>query len=76
MSESIDVAVLIGSLRAGSFSSRIAAALQERAPPRLRFRTVPIGNLPLYNQDEDGDAAPAAMRRSAPPLRRPKPFFL
>ena len=59
MSVIFDVAVLMGSLRANSFSSRVAAAL-DAAAPNLSFRNVPIGELPLYNQDRDGEYAPAA----------------
>ena len=60
MSDTFEVAVLIGSLRANSYSGQVAGALEALAPSSLRFRTVPIGNLPLYNQDLDGDSAPAA----------------
>lgn len=60
MSETLDIAVLIGSLRRNSYSSWVAAAVEAAAPPTLSFRTVPIGDLPLYNQDRDGDDAPAA----------------
>jgi chromate reductase len=55
-----NIAVLIGSLRANSFSSRVAAAFEEAAPDSLQFRHVSIGDLPLYNQDLDGDKAPTA----------------
>jgi chromate reductase len=60
MPEKREVAVLIGSLRANSYSSRIAAAAAKLAPAHLHFTTVPIGDLPLYNQDHEGDKAPAA----------------
>src|ERR1700760_3777352 len=55
-----EVAVLIGSLRANSFSSRVAAAAAKVAPTHLHFNTVALGELPLYNQDRDGEQAPAA----------------
>lgn len=48
-----DVAVFVGSLRKDGYSSRFASALAEIAPDRLRFSTVSIGDLPLYNQDLD-----------------------
>jgi chromate reductase, NAD(P)H dehydrogenase (quinone) len=60
MSDTFNVAVLIGSLRANSYSSRVAAALEQVAPPSLCFRTIPIADLPLYNQDREGDVVPAA----------------
>jgi chromate reductase, NAD(P)H dehydrogenase (quinone) len=60
MSDKFKIAVLIGSLRAKSYSSRVAAALEGVAPANLSFRNIPIADLPLYNQDRDGDDAPAA----------------
>jgi chromate reductase len=45
------VAVLIGSLRRESLNRRIANVLIELAPPTLQTEIVPIGDLPLYNQD-------------------------
>jgi NAD(P)H-dependent FMN reductase/ketosteroid isomerase-like protein len=56
----LQVAVLVGSLRAQSFSRKIAKALAARAPDSLRCRFVEIGELPLYNEDLDGDEPPAA----------------
>ena len=58
MTRTFDVAVLIGSLRRDGFSRRVADALMQRSPPSLSLRIVPIGKLPLYNQDDD-DHAPA-----------------
>jgi chromate reductase len=59
----IKVAVLVGSLRQGSFSKSIALALKEIAAPGLDLGLVEIGDLPLYNPDLDNDAAPAAWLR-------------
>lgn len=50
-----DIAVLIGSLRAGSLNRMAAKALATLAPDRLRLDIVEIGHLPLYNQDFDAD---------------------
>ena len=56
-----NVAVLIGSLRKGSFNRKLAGALINLAPPSLRCQIVEIGQLPLYNPDlEEGGDAPAA----------------
>jgi len=49
-----DVVVLVGSLRKESFTRKMANALRELAPPSLKLEIVEIGQLPLYNQDEDG----------------------
>jgi chromate reductase len=47
----IDVGVLVGSLRTGSYSRRMAHALAKLAPGPLRLSIIEIGALPLYNQD-------------------------
>ncbi len=60
MSATRNVAVIVGSLRQGSFSRLIAKALAALAPPDLHLTIVDIGQLPLYNQDDDGPAPPAA----------------
>lgn len=51
-----EVAVLVGSLRRDSINRKVAHALIELAPSRLKPEIVGIGQLPLYNQD--GDANP------------------
>ncbi len=56
------VAVLVGSLRKDSFNKRLAHALEKIAGDRAEFRHVRIDDLPLYNQDLDGDY-PAACKR-------------
>ena len=48
-----DVAVLVGSLRKGSFNRMMAHALAGLAPPGLRLEIVEIRDLPLYDQDLD-----------------------
>src|SRR5574338_691018 len=60
MSRSYDVAVLIGSLRRESFNRKMAAAAREVAPPELALRVVEIRDLPLYDEDLEGEAAPRA----------------
>ncbi|MBV9969199.1 MAG: NAD(P)H-dependent oxidoreductase [Xanthobacteraceae bacterium] len=53
-----DVAVIVGSLRKGSYNRMMARALASLAPPSLALEIVEIGMLPLYNQDEDENADP------------------
>jgi chromate reductase len=48
---STNVRVLVGSLRAGSYSRRMAHALAALAPEPLALSIIEIGALPLYNQD-------------------------
>jgi chromate reductase len=56
------VAVIVGSLRKDSVNRRFAEALAKLARPKLDFRFVEIGDLPLYNQDLEG-ALPASVVR-------------
>ncbi|RRN57241.1 NAD(P)H-dependent oxidoreductase [Pseudoxanthomonas sp. SGNA-20] len=49
------VAVIVGSLRKDSINRKLARALERLGGDRLQFDHVQIGNLPLYNQDFDGD---------------------
>ena len=56
------VAVLVGSLRKGSFNKQLAHALEKIAGDRPEFRHIRIDDLPLYNQDFDGDY-PAVCKR-------------
>jgi chromate reductase, NAD(P)H dehydrogenase (quinone) len=54
-----DVAVIIGSLRKDSINRKLASALADLAPSGLKLNIVEIGQLPLYNQDDD-ENPPAA----------------
>lgn len=53
-----DVAVFVGSLRKDSSNRKTARALADLAPASLRLEIVEIGDLPLYNQDQE-DNPPA-----------------
>jgi len=55
-----NVAVIVGSLRKGSFSRMAALALAKLAPEGMTLKIVEIGDLPLYNQDADAEGAPPA----------------
>ncbi len=52
------IAVIIGSLRKESFNRKVAKTLMLLAPPTLDMEIVEIGQLALYNQDDD-DNPPA-----------------
>ncbi len=58
MTRSIDVAVIVGSLRKASINRMVAKALIELAPAHLNLGIAEIGQLQLYNQDLD-DHPPA-----------------
>jgi chromate reductase, NAD(P)H dehydrogenase (quinone) len=64
MSATRDVAVFVGSLRKESFNRKVAKALIAMAPAPLKLEIVEIGQLPLYNQDDDANppAASAAFK--------------
>jgi chromate reductase len=47
------IAVIVGSLRKESFNRKVAKALMQLAPPTLEMEIVEIGQLPLYNEDDD-----------------------
>jgi chromate reductase, NAD(P)H dehydrogenase (quinone) len=57
-----DIAVVVGSLRRDSFNRKLAAGLARLAPADFRLKEVQIGDLPLYNQDDDANQAPAVKR--------------
>jgi chromate reductase len=59
---SYDIAVIIGSLRKDSFNRRLAEALAKLAPAEFAFKHIQIGDLPLYNQDDDDNQAPSVKR--------------
>ena len=58
----IKVAVFVGSLRKDSINRKLARAVEKLAPQDLAFEHVPIGGLPLYDQDFDSDY-PAACKQ-------------
>jgi len=56
------IAVVVGSLRRDSFNRKLATALARLAPSEFVFKQVQIGDLPLYNQDDDASPAAAVQR--------------
>ncbi len=59
---SVRVALIVGSLRKGSFTRAIGMAIKDLAADRLDLVPVEIGDLPLYNPDLEEDI-PAAWAR-------------
>ena len=59
------IAVIVGSLRHDSFNRRLATAIVKLAPPEFLFRQLQIGDLPLYNQDDDANQAASVKRLKA-----------
>lgn len=58
----ITIAVLVGSLRRESFNRKLADALARLAPDDVAFDLQEIGDLPLYNQDDDANPPRPAVR--------------
>ena len=61
----IQIAVIVGSLRKESFNRKLAKALEALAPAGCSFKHVAIGDLPLYNQDDDAKQAASVLRLKA-----------
>jgi chromate reductase, NAD(P)H dehydrogenase (quinone) len=59
------IAVVVGSLRKDSFNGKLATAIARLAPAEFAFKHVSIGDLPLYNQDDDANQAEAVKRLKA-----------
>lgn len=51
----LHIAIVVGSLRQASFNRQLAQAITKMAPAGVHFKEVAIGELPLYNQDADGN---------------------
>lgn len=58
----IQIAVIVGSLRKESINRRLANAIVHLAPASINFHFVELGDLPLYNQDDDDHQAASVMR--------------
>ena len=59
------IAVVVGSLRKESFNHQLATALARLAPDDFQLQQLEIGNLPLYNQDDDAHPAESVVRFKA-----------
>ncbi len=55
------VAVVVGSLRRDSLNRKLAKALAAQAPAPLSLASVEIGQLALYNQDDDANPPAASV---------------
>lgn len=56
------IAVVVGSLRQDSLNRQLATAMAKLAPAEFSFKQLQIGNLPLYNQDDDANQAASVKR--------------
>ena len=60
--QEIHIAVIVGSLRRDSLNRKLANALALLAPADFSFTQLQIGDLPLYNQDDDANPATPVKR--------------
>jgi chromate reductase len=56
------IAVIVGSLRRESHNRQLANAIVKLAPAYLAFKHIEIGDLPLYNQDDDANQSATVKR--------------
>ena len=59
------IAVIVGSLRRESLNHKLANAIVKLAPAEFNFTQLSIGDLPLYNQDDDANQAESVKRLKA-----------
>ncbi len=59
------IAVIVGSLRKDSLNRMMANAVVKLAPSDFSFEHAQIGDLPLYNQDDDANQAESVKRLKA-----------
>ena len=59
------IAVIVGSLRKDSLNRKLATAITRLAPSDFSFKQLEIGDLPLYNQDDDMHPAASVKRLKA-----------
>jgi len=59
------IAVLVGSIRQDSINRKLANAMATLAPAEFSFKELEIGDLPLYNQDDDANPADSVKRLKA-----------
>ena len=60
MEKQLRIVAVVGSLRRESYTRRVVLALQQLVPPSVTIDIVPIGALPLYNEDDDLGTPPPA----------------
>jgi len=56
------IAAIVGSLRRDSINRKLANALVKLGPADFSFKLLEIGDLPLYNQDDDANQAEPVVR--------------
>jgi chromate reductase len=72
MADQLNVLVICGSLRKGSYNAALARALPELAPPEMKFTSAPAyDGLPMYNADiQQASGFPPASEALAAAIRK------
>lgn len=60
--DNFKIALIVGSFRRDSFNKKFATALAKLAPAQFELKQIEIGDLPLYNQDDDQNQAAGVKR--------------
>ena len=63
--DTVQIAVIVGSLRRESTNRQLASAMAKLGPADFVFKQLQIGDLPLYNQDDDANQAEPVKRLKA-----------
>lgn len=58
----LQIGLIVGSLRKASINHQLAHAVIKLAPPDVSFKFIEIGDLPLYNQDDDDHQSKSVKR--------------
>lgn len=61
----LQIAVVVGSLRKDSINRQLANAISKLAPEDVQFNILEVGDLPIYNQDDDAHQAESVKRMKA-----------
>ncbi|HEY8551721.1 MAG TPA: NAD(P)H-dependent oxidoreductase [Vicinamibacterales bacterium] len=59
------IIVMVGSLRRDSYNRQLANAVTKLAPPEFTFQHARLDDIPLYNQDDDGNQPEPVKRLKA-----------
>jgi len=70
MTQALHIVGICGSLRAGSHSRLLLRTTAELLPAHSRLLELDIGELPHYNEDIDGSAAPDAVMKARQAVER------
>jgi chromate reductase len=66
----VNLLAIPGSLRKGSYTRAVARSLSDMSPPGVFVECFELHDLPLYNEDDDGESAPDAVRRLREAIQR------